>query len=101
MARGALRGALSAWLGLIALHAVVSKGGSGRIVEALGDVDRLLQRALDPSVPAIPDLRNGETWGSGTRTGTYGKPNPANRGTPGIDGVPLDAATRAKYGQGI
>ena len=55
--RGALRGALAAWLGLIALHAVGTAGGSGRIAEAFGDVNRLVERVLDPSVPAIPDRR--------------------------------------------
>ena len=64
---GAVRGLMTAWLGLIALHTLADKG-SGRVGEFLGDVDRLLQRALDPTIPAIPDLRNGETWGSGTGT---------------------------------
>lgn len=80
-----LRGVMTAWLGLIALQAVVSKGGSGRISELMGDVDRLLQRALDPTVPAIPDLRNGERWGSGgTYTGgnTYGDPGNRDTGRP-------------------
>lgn len=62
----ALRGAVTAWLALIALQAVVSQGGSGKIAGLFTDLDALLQRAFDPSVPAIPDRRNGAT-GTGTR----------------------------------
>ena len=57
--KGALAGAFTSWLALIALHAVASNGGSGRISELAGDVDRFVKRALDPAVPAIPDLRAG------------------------------------------
>lgn len=57
MARGALRGAMSAALGLIALQAVSSKKGSGRISGLLTDVNGLVLRVLDPTVPAIPDRR--------------------------------------------
>lgn len=67
MARGgALRGAMSAWLGLIALHALSTAGGSNRVTELAGDVATFIDRALDPTIPAIPDLRAGETWGGGT-----------------------------------
>ena len=103
MARGgALRGVVTAWLGLIALHAVATtKGSSSRVAQLAADVAGVVDRVLDPSVPAIPDLRAGESWGGRSApTGTFGTP-PASRGRPGIDGVPLDAATRAKYGQGI
>ncbi len=57
--RGTLRGAAVAWLSLIALHAVASRGGSGRVAEFVTDADRLLQRVLSPEVPAIPDRRAG------------------------------------------
>lgn len=66
MARGTARSAAAACLGLIALQAAGSRGGAGRIYDLLGDVNRVVARALDPSVPAIPDLRNGGTWGDGT-----------------------------------
>lgn len=56
---GTLGWAFSTWLSLIALQAVGSRGGAGRISQAFADVDRLLERALDPTVPAIPDLRAG------------------------------------------
>ena len=65
--RGALAGAFSAWLGLIALQALASTGGSGRVAEAFTDADRLIKRLLDPTVPAIPDLR----------TASAGSPAPA------------------------
>lgn len=57
-----LRGAVTAWLALIALG-TVAKSGSGRVASFFGDVDHLVQRALSPSVPAIPDRR---AAGSGT-----------------------------------
>jgi hypothetical protein len=53
--RGGLRGAVAAWLGLIALQAIATQGGSGRVAQAFTDVNRLVERALDPKVPAIPD----------------------------------------------
>ena len=49
------------WLALIALQAVVSRGGSGRISSLFADADALLNRALDPTVPAIPDHRTTTT----------------------------------------
>lgn len=52
------------WLGLIALQALVSRGGSGRVAEFFTDVNNILERALDPTVPAIPDLR---TTGKATK----------------------------------
>lgn len=58
-----LRGAAAAWLGLIALQALTTKNGAGAVGGLLGSVNGLAQRALDPSVPAIPDHSRG---GSGT-----------------------------------
>ena len=55
----ALRGAVTAWMALIVLGAVGTAGGSGRLAGLFGDVDRLVKRALDPNVPAIPDRRAG------------------------------------------
>jgi hypothetical protein len=52
----ALRGAITAWLGLIVLQAVVSNS-TGKVASAFSDLDGLLQRAFDPGVPAIPDRR--------------------------------------------
>ena len=68
MAHGTVRAAATACLGLIALQAASSRGGAGRLSALLGDVNRVVQRALDPSVPAIPDLRNGGSWGAPTIT---------------------------------
>jgi hypothetical protein len=59
MAGHALRGMVTAWLGLVVLQTVSTKGGSGRVAGLFGDVDRLIQRAFDPKVPAIPDRRGG------------------------------------------
>lgn len=52
----AVRGALSAWMTLIVLQVVGSKG-SGKIASLFSDLDNLVQRALSPDVPAIPDRR--------------------------------------------
>lgn len=57
--KSTLSWAFTTWLALVALQALTSKSASGRVAQALGDVDRLLERALDPTVPAIPDLRDG------------------------------------------
>lgn len=64
MAYGTARAAASACLGLIALQAAGTSGGSGRIRQLLGDANTMVSRLLDPNVPAIPDLRNGGTWGA-------------------------------------
>lgn len=80
MARGAVRGAVSAWLALTALQAVVSTGGSGRISALLADVNGLVERALDPTVPAIPDRRTQATSSTPTDR-TYGSADAAERQT--------------------
>jgi hypothetical protein len=68
MAHGTARAAAAACLGLIALQAAGTKGGAGRLASLLGDVNSVVTRALDPGVPAIPDLRNGGSWGAPTVT---------------------------------
>lgn len=55
--RGALAAAFSTWLALVALQAVATRGSAGRISELAGDIDAIVERVLDPTVPAIPDLR--------------------------------------------
>lgn len=52
---GTVRGVFAGFLGLVALHALGTKGGSGRVKEAFGDVAGLIERVLDADVPAIPD----------------------------------------------
>lgn len=59
-----LRGAITAWLGLIALQTVVSN--SGQASGALATVNNMLQRALSPNVPAIPDRRAGAAAADGS-----------------------------------
>lgn len=54
---GTLSWAFSAVLGLVALQALTSRQGSGRVGQMFGDVNRLVERVLDPTVPAIPDRR--------------------------------------------
>lgn len=50
-----LRGAAGAWMGLIVLQAATTSRGANTIGGLLGTVDGLVKRALDPTVPAIPD----------------------------------------------
>jgi hypothetical protein len=59
VARGALRGAMSAWLGLITLQVVTSQHGSGAVAGAFDTVNSVVKRALSPDVAAVPDYRNG------------------------------------------
>lgn len=71
LGRGTVRGVFTAWLALIALGAVAkSDAGSGRIREAFADLDSILQRIKDPTVPGIPDRRTagGSTGPGGGRT---------------------------------
>jgi hypothetical protein len=68
-----LRGAVTAWLGLIALQAVVSN--SGQASGALAAINGVIQRALSPNVPAIPDRRTGA--GNAASSGGYFNMTPA------------------------
>lgn len=84
MARGALRGALSAAFGLTVLQVAVSQGGSSKIGGALDVVNGLVQKAFDPSVPAIPDrsLNAGAARSAAagnTPTAQVLSPNPAGQ----------------------
>ncbi|MBN9327806.1 MAG: hypothetical protein J0I87_12945 [Cellulomonas sp.] len=54
---GTLSWAFGAWLGLIALQAATSPSAPARISQAFAGANALLTRALDPNVPAIPDIR--------------------------------------------
>lgn len=55
--RGTLTGLVTAWLGLIALQAIGTQGGSGRVAQFFTDTNTVIRRVLDPTVPAIPDRR--------------------------------------------
>lgn len=66
MSRGTARGIASGFLGLVALQALSTRGGSGRVAEAFGDIAGLVARVMDPDVPAIPDRRAGAAQGTST-----------------------------------
>ncbi len=54
------RGLFTGALALIALQAVLSTNqAAGRVGDMLDHLADLTRRAIDPSVPAIPDLRGG------------------------------------------
>lgn len=55
MAGGTFRGAAVAVGGLIALQAFTTSKGAGAVSGLLGVVNSVVTRALDPSVPLIPD----------------------------------------------
>jgi hypothetical protein len=93
VARGALRGAAGAWLGLIALQAVTTKRGSKQVSGLLTWVDSAVQRALSPDVAAIPDYSKGVPAPAATKPAgssslpyqpPYGGPTPA----PGVHPLP-------------
>jgi hypothetical protein len=81
MARGAVRGAMGAWLGLVALQALTSEGGSGKAAGLIDFLSSVVDRALDPTVPAIPDL-------AGASSGPAADPgNPMATGAPRSPGT--------------
>ena len=55
--KGTLGWAFSAWLALIALQTLSTNGASGRVSGAFTELSALVDRVLDPSIPAIPDRR--------------------------------------------
>jgi hypothetical protein len=55
VARGAFRGAATAWLGLVALQVVTTSSGSSKVGGVLNWVNSVVSRALDPNVAALPD----------------------------------------------
>ncbi|MFP5372392.1 MAG: hypothetical protein ACLGI3_16815 [Actinomycetes bacterium] len=54
---GTVRGVFAGFLGLVALHAVGTKGGGKRVEGAFGDLAAIVERVLANDVPAIPDRR--------------------------------------------
>ena len=74
----ALRGMVTAWLGLVVLQTVSTKGGSGRVAGLFTDLDNLVQRALNPTIPAIPDRRAG----AGSSTAGAAQATPYTRTLP-------------------
>jgi hypothetical protein len=72
-----LRGFLAGYLGLVALSALVAERGSKQAAGLLGTLSSIIERALSPGVPAIPDYATGGTLpDGGTLTGTAAGPNP-------------------------
>lgn len=59
--RGLAATIFATWLGLVALQALASKSAPGRIQSLAADVSGFVERALDPTVPAIPDRRTTTT----------------------------------------
>jgi hypothetical protein len=80
--RGGLQGAATAWLTLIVLQGLVSRGGSGRVAGLINEVNRLVVRVLDPTVPAIPD-HSVSSAGAGAGASTP-VTEPTDRATPRI-----------------
>lgn len=82
MRRGALKGAASAWLGLIVLQVATTNRGSGAVSGALAAVASVVERALSPDVAAIPDLAH--------RTGRDEEPAPVPAGGGKTESTPTD-----------
>jgi len=56
VASGAVRGVLTAWLGLAALQALTSRGGSDKAAGLVDVIASVVERALSPDVAAIPNF---------------------------------------------
>lgn len=52
------------WLGLIALQALTTREGSGKVAGAFDALNSIVERALDPNVAAIPDFAGATGAGS-------------------------------------
>ena len=70
-----VRGFLAGYLGLVALSAVLSEGGSQRASGLLGTLGTLVERALSPGVAGIRDFRRGGSGGKADKPSGTG-PNP-------------------------
>jgi hypothetical protein len=98
VARGALRGAAAAWLGLIALQAVTSKGGAHATSGVLGVAESIVKRALAPNVAAIPDRRDGSS--SSSSTPNLGATTDLNSPLPNFSTIPVPTGTGMTGGGG-
>lgn len=96
MARGAVRGAMAAWLGLVALQTLTSGDSSGKVGGAFDWVASVFQRALDPSIPAIPDHSNKSGANSTTPSPALGGLTPQQLST-----AAANAGTLAQSGPAI
>lgn len=97
MARGAFRGAFGAFLTLAVLQALTTRHGSGRVAEAIADVDSLVKRAMDPNVAAVPDFAQSAAAARSEAAGNTGPAElaPVNPGAAAAaDGAPR---TRTDY----
>lgn len=62
-----MRWTFSTVLALVAFQTLVSRAGSGRVGQFFTDANHLLERALDPTVPAIPDRSGAKAAGTSLR----------------------------------
>lgn len=58
---GTVGWAFSAWLSLIALQALTGPSAPGRVSGIFAGAQKAVDRALNPNLPAIPDLRTRAT----------------------------------------
>lgn len=79
-----IRGVVAGVLALIALQVITSRGGSKNVTGLFGTAGSMVKRALDPSVPAIPDLRKGVTKPSSSSGGATVVPASNHAGSLGI-----------------
>lgn len=79
-----IRGFVGGVLALIALQVIASRGGSENVKGLFGAVGTTVKRALDPSVPAIPDLRKGGTAPSSSSGGATVVPASNHAGSLGF-----------------
>ncbi len=84
---GAVTTAVSTVLGLTLLQTLTVGESASRVGSLLRDVDHLLERALDPTVPAIPDR---SVHGPAKTGGTVPKANTKTKTT-----TPTKAPTKS------
>jgi hypothetical protein len=80
-AKTTLGSAFTAWLALVALQAISTSGGSGRVASLFTDVNNVVTRVLSANIPGVPDLRDGAT-----------KPNVNGISFDGLQGATVAAA---------
>ena len=86
------RGALSAWMALIVLQTIGTRGGSGKVASLFADINGLVTQALSPDVAAIPDRRGGLSAGDTPNAFIGGiTPNELRRGAGNAAIIPTPA----------
>jgi len=91
-----VRGFLVGYLGLVALSVAVSPGGSTKTSGLFGWASTVIDRALSPDVPAIPD-RSASTGGGQAAGAAAGAAKAATSGASAVGKYQMTAADQAAF----